>query len=127
MSELSNSVDSFDPKHGINLTAVAQGYFAKKLMGKTDKLIRLSTKESGCTGFAYVLDLVDQAEGNDSVYQFDDVTIAVALGAASLIAGTEIDVVQEGVNQVVKFNNPNVVSECGCGESFSVTDKGVIN
>lgn len=127
MSESHTSVASFDPSQGISLTSVAQVYFAKKLTGKNDKLIRLSTKESGCTGFAYVLDLVDNAESDDQLYQFDTVKIAVAFDAGSLVSGTEIDVVQEGVNQVVKFNNPNVVAECGCGESFSVSDKGVVN
>jgi len=24
------------------------------------------------------------------------------------------------VNGVIKYNNPNVVDECGCGESFNV-------
>jgi Fe-S cluster assembly protein SufA/iron-sulfur cluster assembly protein len=38
-----------------------------------------------------------------------------------MLKGTEIDLVREGVNEVVKFNNPNVVAECGCGESFSVS------
>lgn len=122
MAELSESVGSFDPKQGISLTAVAQAYFSKKLAGKTNKLIRLSTKESGCTGFAYVLDLVDGRENSDDLYEFDAVKIAVAADTASLVAGTEIDIVQEGVNEVVKFNNPNVVAECGCGESFSVND-----
>ena len=127
MSESHTSVASFDPSQGISLTSVAQVYFAKKLTGKNDQLIRLTTKESGCTGFAYVLDLVDQAESNDQVYQFDTVKFAVSIEAKSLISGTEIDIVQEGVNQIVKFNNPNVVAECGCGESFSVSDKGVVS
>lgn len=120
MSELSTSVASFDPKQGITLTSVAQTYFAKKLSGKADKLIRLSTKESGCTGFAYVLDMVDEAQSDDKIYQFEQVKFAVSAAATPLVSGTEIDVVREGVNQVVKFNNPNVVAECGCGESFSV-------
>jgi len=33
----------------------------------------------------------------------------------------ELDFVKEGLNQSFKFNNPNVISSCGCGESFSVT------
>jgi iron-sulfur cluster assembly protein len=38
-----------------------------------------------------------------------------------LVRNTEIDYVKEGVNGVVRFNNPNAVNECGCGESFSVS------
>ncbi|HBX60996.1 MAG TPA: iron-sulfur cluster assembly protein IscA, partial [Methylophaga sp.] len=35
--------------------------------------------------------------------------------------GMILDFVKEGLNQSFKFINPNVTSECGCGESFSVT------
>jgi iron-sulfur cluster assembly protein len=67
------------------------------------------------------LDLVDAAEAEDVVVQpGNDISLAVAADAMALLRGTEIDYVKEGVNSVIKFNNPNVVAECGCGESFSV-------
>ena len=37
-----------------------------------------------------------------------------------LLAGTTVDLKIEGVNRILQFDNPNVVSECGCGESFAV-------
>ena len=48
------------------------------------------------------------------------VTLAIDKNAVQFLRGTEIDLVEEGVNRVVKFRNPNVKGECGCGESFSV-------
>lgn len=112
---------TFDPVSSVSLTASAQKYFASKLAKQPGKLIRLSTKESGCTGFSYVLDIVDGASDKDAVLSFGDVIFAVDSGSAQILKGTEIDLVREGVNEVVKFNNPNVVAECGCGESFSVS------
>ncbi|GAB3485370.1 HesB/IscA family protein [Marinomonas epiphytica] len=112
---------TFDPSASVTLTATAQKYFASKLVKQPGKIIRLSTKESGCTGFAYVLDIVDQAQQGDDLLRFGDVDLAVDSASAKMLQGTEIDLVREGVNQVVKFNNPNVVAECGCGESFSVS------
>lgn len=112
---------TFDPVSSVSLTASAQKYFASKLAKQPGKLIRLSTKESGCTGFSYVLDIVDGASDKDAVLSFGDVIFAVDSGSAQMLKGTEIDLVREGVNEVVKFNNPNVVAECGCGESFSVS------
>ena len=38
----------------------------------------------------------------------------------SLIDGTVIDFVKQGLNEAFRFKNPNVKGECGCGESFSV-------
>ena len=112
---------TFDPASSVSLTASAQKYFASKLVKQPEKLIRLSTKASGCTGFAYVLDIVDGALEEDTVLSFDSVTLAVDSKSIAMLSGTEIDLVREGVNEVVKFNNPNVVAECGCGESFSVS------
>jgi len=112
---------TFDPVSSVSLTASAQKYFASKLVKQPGKLIRLSTKESGCTGFSYVLDIVDGAREQDAVLSFGDVTFAVDSQSVAMLNGTEIDLVREGVNEVVKFNNPNVVAECGCGESFSVS------
>ncbi|MBR7888253.1 iron-sulfur cluster assembly accessory protein [Marinomonas sp. A79] len=115
------TVATFDPVSSVSLTASAQKYFASKLVKQPGKLIRLSTKESGCTGFAYVLDIVDAALPEDTVLAFGEINLAVASQSVGMLQGTEIDLVREGVNEVVKFKNPNVVAECGCGESFSVS------
>ncbi|WP_339669533.1 iron-sulfur cluster assembly accessory protein [Dasania marina] len=118
------TVASFDPNaQVVTMTATAVQHFAQKVAQAGDKIIRLSTKTSGCTGYAYVLDLVDGPEQGDEIFQpGESITLAVDAKALSLLRGTEIDLVTEGVNQVIKFNNPNVVAECGCGESFSVSE-----
>lgn len=117
------SVTTFDPSSpAVTMTDAALHHFKKAVTGADGKLVRLSTQTSGCTGYAYVLDLVEQAENDDIVLELDDgITMAVAKDAVELVRGTEIDLVKEGVNSVIKFNNPNVVAECGCGESFSVS------
>jgi Fe-S cluster assembly protein SufA/iron-sulfur cluster assembly protein len=116
------TVSTFDPgAQSVTMTEAAIRHFERALEGKDGKLVRLSTKESGCTGYAYVLDLVDSAEQGDVVLHPDEaISLAVDAEAIKLLNGTEIDLVTEGVNTVIKFNNPNVVAECGCGESFSV-------
>ncbi len=104
------------------LTDAAKIHFEKKLFANgQQKILRLSTESSGCTGYAYVLDMVENAENDDVIlHPSDKVTLAIAKNALAMLNGTEIDYVSEGVNRVVKFHNPNVVAQCGCGESFSV-------
>jgi Fe-S cluster assembly protein SufA/iron-sulfur cluster assembly protein len=116
------SVATFDPGvAAVTMTEAALRHFEKTLAGQTGKLVRLSTETSGCTGYAYVLNLVDNAAPDDIVQQFGKtVTLAIDRQAMAMLKGTEIDLVVQGVNSVIKFNNPNVVAECGCGESFSV-------
>ena len=38
----------------------------------------------------------------------------------NFLRGTTVDYVQEGVNEQIKFLNPNVKAVCGCGESFDI-------
>lgn len=116
------SVSTFDPAApAVTMTESALHHFESALAANAGKILRLSTKTSGCTGYAYVLDLVEAPEPEDTVLQpGGEVTLAVDRETLALVRGTEIDFIREGVNSVIKFNNPNVVAECGCGESFSV-------
>ena len=115
------TVNVFNPVASVTLTASAQKYFSKKLANQPESVIRISTKVSGCTGFAYVLDTADVPEPTDIVIPFEGVTLAVAAESMPILSGTEIDLVQEGVNEVITYHNPNIVDECGCGQSFSVS------
>lgn len=122
------TVATFDPNAVLNsdsplvsVTDAAQAHFKKILGGSTDKFVRLSTKVSGCSGYAYVLEPVTESkEGDIEVPLQDNVILLVDKGAQELVKETKIDYVQQGINGEIRFNNPNVVSECGCGESFNV-------
>ncbi len=119
------TVATYDPAApAVTITDAALKHFEKKLAAAdpTKKILRLSTEDSGCTGYAYVLDMVEAAKEDDEILNpGQTITLAIAANAVDILRGTEIDMVTEGVNRVVKFKNPNVVSECGCGESFSVS------
>lgn len=116
------TVSTFEPSaQPVSVTDAALTFFVNKAQAENRACIRLSLKTSGCTGYAYVLDYVDTPQTDDEIVSLtDDLTLAVSVDAMGIVRGTEIDFVSEGINRVVKFNNPNVISECGCGESFSV-------
>ncbi|MDP2154357.1 MAG: iron-sulfur cluster assembly protein IscA [Sulfuricella sp.] len=79
--------------------------------------LRLGVRTSGCSGMAYTLEFAD--EFNDTDSQFESFGVKVLVDPKSLVylEGTELDFVREGLNEGFKFNNPNVKSSCGCGES----------
>ncbi|WP_416234631.1 HesB/IscA family protein [Methylophaga sp. OBS4] len=83
--------------------------------------LRIGVVKSGCSGYSYALDYADELAANDVVIEQDDVKVVIDEEALPILDGMELDFVKEGLNQSFKFRNPNVVSECGCGESFSVT------
>ncbi len=83
--------------------------------------LRIGVTESGCSGYSYALDFADNIADDDAVIEQDGVKLVIAQKSMPLLDGMELDFVKQGLNQSFKFNNPNVVSSCGCGESFSVT------
>lgn len=115
------SVESFSAEQAISVSPAAAEHFATTLKKSEAKALRISLKESGCTGFKYVMDEVDAAEEGDLEIALEN-GINIYLDPEHLPAlnGMVIDYVTEGLNKNLVLNNPNVKDICGCGESFSV-------
>ena len=82
--------------------------------------VRLGVKTTGCSGLAYKLEYVDDVSPEDVVFEGHGVKVLVDPKSLAYLDGTELDFVREGLNEGFKFHNPNVKSECGCGESFNI-------
>jgi len=82
--------------------------------------LRLGVRESGCSGYAYIIDFADKINDDDTVFKSHGVKVIVDEGAINTLNGLELDFAREGINSAFKFNNPNVKDACGCGESFTV-------
>jgi iron-sulfur cluster assembly protein len=82
--------------------------------------LRLAVRKTGCSGFAYVVNYADDSKPDDVVFEDQGVKVFVDRESLTLVNGTVVDFVKQGLNEAFKFSNPNVKGECGCGESFSV-------
>ena len=86
--------------------------------------LRLGVKRTGCSGFAYVVDVADHITNDDVLVENRGIKIVVNSEHVPLLEGTEIDFVRQGLSNSFRFRNPNASGECGCGESFSVDAHG---
>jgi len=83
--------------------------------------LRVNTKKSGCSGFAYLVDYADEIGSGDHVYESFGIKVVVDAVAFVQLDGMVIDFVKTNLlNEGFEFRNPNVKDMCGCGESFSV-------
>jgi iron-sulfur cluster assembly protein len=105
----------------ITITEVAARHVQKFLDNRGKGVgIRLGVRTSGCSGMAYQMEFADEITEDDLVFEDRGVKVVVDPKSLAYLDGTEVDYTKEGLNEGFKFNNPNVKSECGCGESFGV-------
>ncbi|MBL4671660.1 MAG: iron-sulfur cluster assembly accessory protein [Arenicella sp.] len=104
----------------ITLTKSAATRLADQIAKNNSIALRFAAKESGCSGYSYVMDFADSIGGDDLVFESFDVKVVIDPKSLSILDGTQIDYVAEGLNQTFKFSNPRSTNECGCGESFAL-------
>jgi iron-sulfur cluster assembly accessory protein len=116
------SVETFDVSTDvISVTPEAAQHLKSQTQAMGASAVRISVKESGCTGYMYVMEEVNAGETSDVIVDLDNgVNVYVAADSIGFLRGTELDYVREGINRTLKFKNPNVTAACGCGESFSI-------
>lgn len=88
--------------------------------GKPDLMLRLTVSGGGCSGFQYGFGFDDSAKPDDAVFERDGVRLVVDQTSLDLLAGSEVDFVEDLVGAAFQVRNPNASSSCGCGSSFSL-------
>ena len=80
--------------------------------------LRLFVQQGGCAGLSYGMRFDDEPEGDDTIYEHHGLRVFVDPASLNYVEGSVLD--YESGLQAAGFHveNPNVVSECGCGESF---------
>ena len=106
---------------GLRLTPRAEARVLEHLRRRGSGVgLRVGVVETGCSGYSYVLDYADEVGSDDVVLRQNELKIVVARESLPLLEGTEVDFVQQELNEQFVFANPNATGECGCGESFTV-------
>ena len=118
---------SKDSKKGISskdfdISDTAASHLTEMINANNSLGIRISLKDSGCSGFAYQLDLIDDVDENDLTGEVNGVNLFIHDKSFIFLKGTKLDFVKKNLNQELVFLNPNVSAECGCGESFNFND-----
>lgn len=104
------------------MTEKAQGKVREILGSQPDSYsgIRVQVIGGGCSGFQYNMGFEKEPQSTDEIVQLEGFKVFVDRGSSMYLDGAEIDFVESLTGSGFKFNNPNVKSTCGCGESFTV-------
>jgi iron-sulfur cluster insertion protein len=81
--------------------------------------LRVFVSGGGCSGFQYGFTFDESINDGDTVVEKEGVTLLVDPMSFQYLTGAEIDYTEglEGAQFVIR--NPNAVTTCGCGSSFS--------
>lgn len=82
--------------------------------------LHVGVKKVGSNGLAYTFDYADEVRAGDQLFESHNANVVVDADSLSFLDGSPLDFVKEGFKQTFRFDNPNVESECGCGESFNM-------
>jgi iron-sulfur cluster assembly protein len=80
--------------------------------------LRLFVQQGGCAGLSYGMRFDRDAEDDDVVYEHHGLRVFVDPSSLNYIEGSVVDFESGLQAEGFHVENPNVVSECGCGESF---------
>jgi iron-sulfur cluster assembly protein len=87
------------------------------------KGLRIGVKKGGCAGMEYTMEHAAEIGAHDEVVEEGKARILIAPMAQMFLFGTEIDYETTLLSSGFRFNNPNVVDACGCGESIKFDEK----
>ncbi len=82
--------------------------------------VKLSTPRRGCSGLAYSVDYVNEANSFDERIETPGGVLFIDGASVLYLVGSTMDWQEDDFTAGFVFNNPNAKGTCGCGESFTI-------
>lgn len=106
----------------VNLTPNAEARVTKLMNEAPEGAIgvKLSTPRRGCSGLAYSVDYVSEADKFDERIETPGGLFFIDGASVLYLVGSTMDWEEDDFAAGFTFVNPNAKGSCGCGESFTV-------
>jgi iron-sulfur cluster assembly protein len=114
---------TFEPNLTVSPAAAVKAAALLEQSGNAEAAIRVFVKSGGCSGYQYGMAVDDRRVEGDRVFESEGVRLVVDPRSWPLLAGSQVDFVENLMGGGFQVNNPNATSSCGCGHSFR-TDGG---
>lgn len=82
--------------------------------------LRVFVQGGGCAGFSYGFTLDDSTNEDDFVQEHNGVQLLVDSMSWQYLQGSTINYKEDLMGASFVIDNPQAVSTCGCGSSFSI-------
>lgn len=114
-------IDKYIPQE-LNISEAAVSRIDKLVMEENNKKVslRVFVTGGGCSGFQYGFRLEDQLDEEDTILKKNKVSIVIDPLSMQYIYGSTLDYKEDLEGSRFVIDNPNAVTTCGCGSSFSI-------
>ncbi len=114
-------VEAFDPTEiRLSDNAVTKVRALVDDEGNPELKLRVYITGGGCSGFQYGFTFDEASGDDDMVIRKDGVTAVIDSMSYQYLVGSEVDYTEGLEGSRFTVNNPNAVTTCGCGASFSI-------
>jgi len=118
MNDVSGALDS--PQFGVTANAAKRIAHLIEQESEEGLMLRVSVSGGGCSGFQYGFSFDDTVNADDRTFEKDGIKVVVDEVSLDLLAGAQIDFVEDLIGASFQISNPQATSSCGCGSSFSI-------
>ena len=108
------------PRVSLSKAAADRVAHLRKMEGDDSLMLRLTVSGGGCSGFQYGFDFSKETDDDDHVFEYHGVPLVVDEVSLDLLAGSEVDYVEDLSGAAFVVKNPNATASCGCGSSFAI-------
>ena len=114
-------IDKYIPQE-LNISEAAVSRIDKLVMEETNNKVslRVFVTGGGCSGLQYGFRLEDQLDEEDTILKKNKVSIVIDPLSMQYIYGSTLDYKEDLEGSRFVIDNPNAVTTCGCGSSFSI-------
>jgi iron-sulfur cluster insertion protein len=82
--------------------------------------LRVFVQGGGCSGMQYGFSFDEESHDDDFSMEFDGVSLLVDSMSAQYLQNAKINYKEDTMSASFSIDNPQAVTSCGCGSSFSV-------
>ena len=106
-----------------NAAAKVKGIMEQEKENLPQGALRIYVQGGGCSGFQYGM-VLDEVSEDDQVIEAEGVKVIVDPMSLRHLEGAEVDYKEDLMGGGFAIKNPNAVSSCGCGHSFTTEAQG---
>ena len=114
-------IEKYTPQE-LTISDAALERIGKLVSDEVDKKVslRVFVTGGGCSGFQYGFKLEDNFEDDDAFLKKEEFSVVIDSLSMQYIFGSTLDYKEDLEGSRFVIDNPNAVTTCGCGSSFSI-------